>query len=65
MEGYIKPKMKLDSNQIILHCGTNNLPSKEELKSTASNIINLTINIKIDTIIVAIYGLKLRRDTVI
>ena len=38
--------MKLAIKQIILHCRTKNLPTKEELKSIANNIINLAKNIK-------------------
>ena len=41
MEDYIKPTIKLSPNQIIIHCGTNNLPSNEEPKTIADNIINL------------------------
>ena len=41
MEDYIKPTIKLSPNQIIIHCGTNNLASNEEPKTIADNIINL------------------------
>ena len=36
MEDYIKPTIKLSPNQIIIHCGTNNLPSNEESKKQSS-----------------------------
>ena len=38
--------MKLAIKQMILYCRTNNLPTKEEPKSIANNIINLAKNIK-------------------
>ena len=45
MEDYIKPTGKLSLKQIILHCGTNNLPSSEEPETIVKNIINLAKNI--------------------
>ena len=54
MEDYIKPTVKLSPKQIILHCGTNNLPSSEDPETVAKNIINLAKNIKTDTAKVAI-----------
>ena len=41
MEDHIKPTIKLSPNQIIIHCGTNNLPSNEESKIIADNTNNL------------------------
>ena len=63
MEDYIKPIMKLAPKQIILHCGTNNLPSNEDPETIAKNIMNLAKNIKTDTTKVAISGIIPRRDT--
>ena len=63
MEDYIKPTVKLSPKQIVLHCGTNNLPSSEDPETIAKNIINLTKNIKADTATVTISGIVPRRDT--
>ena len=63
MEDYIKPTVKLASKQMILHCGTNNLPSNEDPENIAKNIMNLAKNIKTDTTKVAISGITPRRDT--
>ena len=41
MEDYIKPTIKLSPNLMIIHCGTNILPSNEEPKTITDNIINL------------------------
>ena len=62
MEDYIKPTIKLSPNQIIIHCGTNNLASNEEPKTIADNIINLAKNAKSDVHKVAISGIIPRRD---
>ena len=62
MEDYIKPTVKLSPKQIILHCGTNNLPSSEDLETIANNI-NIAKNIKADTVKVEISGIIPRRDT--
>ena len=63
IEEYIKPIVKLSQKQLILHCGTNNLPSSEDPETIAKNIINLAKNIKTDTAKVAISGIIPRRDT--
>ena len=63
MEDYIKPKVKLIPKQIIFHCGTNNLPSKEDPETIAKNIMSLAKNIKTDTTKVAISGIIPRRNT--
>ena len=63
MEDYIKPTVKLSPNQIILHCGTNNLPSSEDSETIAKSIINIAKNIKGDTVKVAILAVIPRRDT--
>ena len=63
MEDYIKPTVKLAPKQIILHCGTNNLPSNEDPETIAKNIINLAKNIKTDTTKIAVSGIIPRRDT--
>ena len=63
MEGYIKPTVKLAPKQIILHCGTNNLPSNEDPETIAKNIMNLAKNIKTDITKVAVSGIIPRRDT--
>ena len=62
MEDYIKPTIKLSPNQIIIHCGTNNLPLNEEPKTIADNIINLAKKVKSDVHKVAISGIIPRRD---
>ena len=62
IEDYIKPTIKLSPNQIIIHCGTNNLPSNEEPKTIADNIINLAKKAKSDVHEVAISGIIPRRD---
>ena len=56
MEDYIRPTVKFSPKQIILHCGTNNLPSSEDPETIAKNIINIAKNIKADTVTVAISG---------
>ena len=62
MEDYIKPTIKLSPNQIIIHCGTNNLPSNEEPKTIADNIINLAKKAKANVHKVAVSGIIPRRD---
>ena len=62
MEDYIKPAVKLAPKQIILHCGTNNLPSNEDPETIAKDIMTLAKNIKIDTTKVAILDIILGRD---
>ena len=62
MEDHIKPTIKLSPNQIIIHCGTNNLPSKEESKIIADNTNNLVKKAKSDVHKVAISGIIPRRD---
>ena len=62
IEDYIKLTVKLSPKQIILHCRTNNLPSKDVKLTIAKNIINITKNIKADTVKVAISGIIPRRD---
>ena len=63
MEDYIKPTVKISPKQIILHFGTNNLPSSEDPETIANNIINIAKNIKADTKKVAISGIIPGRDT--
>ena len=63
MEDYIRPTVKFSPKQIILHCGTNNLPSSEDPETIAKNIINIAKNINADTVKVAISGKMPRRDT--
>ena len=58
----IKPTIKLFPNQIIIHCGTNNLPSNEEPKAIADNIINLEKKAKSDVHKVVASGIIPRRD---
>ena len=62
IEDYIKPTIKLSPNQIIIHCGTNDLRSNEEPKTIADNIINLAKKAKSDVHEVAISGIIPRRD---
>ena len=62
MEDYIKPTIKLSPNQMIIHCGTNNLPSNEEPKTIADNIINLAKKPKSHGHKAAISGIIPRRD---
>ena len=53
---------ELSPKQIILQCGTNNLPSSEDPETIAKSIINLAKNIKADTAKVAVLGIIPRRD---
>ena len=62
MEDYIKPTIKLSPNQIIMHCGTNNLPSNEDPKTIADNTINLAKKAKSGVHKVAISGIIPRKD---
>ena len=62
MEDYIKPTIKLSPNQIIIHCGTNNLPLNEDPKTIADNIIKLAKKAKSDVHKVAISDIMPRRD---
>ena len=57
MQDYIRTDL------MILHCGTNELPSSEDPETIAKNIINIAKNIKANTMKVAISGIILRRDT--
>ena len=63
MEDYIKSTVTLSPKQIILHYGTNNLPSSEDPETIAKNITNLAKNIKAGTAKVAISGIIPTRDT--
>ena len=58
MKDYIKPTLKLSQKQIILHCGTNNLPLSEDPETIAKIIMNLDKNIKTDTAKVVILGIS-------
>ena len=58
MEHYINSTVKLSPKQVILHCGTNNLPSSEDPETIAKNIINLAKNIKADDAKVEISGIS-------
>ena len=62
MEDYIKPTIKLSPNQIIIHCGTSNLPSNKESKIITENIINQAKKAKSDVHKVAISGIIPRKD---
>ena len=62
MEDYIKPTIKLSPDQIIIHCGTNNLPSNGEPKTSTDNIINLAKKAKSDVSKVAMSGTIPGRD---
>ena len=57
MEDHIKPTIKLSPNQIIIHCGTNNLPQNEESKIIADNTNNLAKKAKSDVQKVATSGI--------
>ena len=57
------PTVKFCPKQIILYCGTNELPPSEDPETIAKNIINIAKNIKANTVKVAISGIILRRDT--
>ena len=62
MEDHIKRTIKLSADQIIIHCGTNNLLSNEESKIIADNTNNLAKKAKSDVHKVAISGIIPRRD---
>ena len=62
IQDYIKPTIKLSPNQIIIHCGTSNLPSNEESKIITENIINQAKKAKSDVHKVAISGIISRKE---
>ena len=49
MEDYIKLTVKLSPEQIILHCGANNLRSSEDPETIVNIIMNFAKNIKTGT----------------
>lgn len=62
MKDNIKPIIKLAAKQI-LHCITNNKPSKEEPETIANSMMNLAKNVKTDTTKFALFGVITTRDT--
>ena len=62
MKDNIKPTIKLAVKQI-LHCITNNQPSKEEPETIANSMMNLAKNVRTDTTKFALFGVITRRDT--
>ena len=46
MEDYVKPTLREMPTHIILHVGTNDLPTKKAPEQIAENIVNLAIKLK-------------------
>ena len=46
MEDYVKPTLREIPNHIILHVGTNDVPTKKAPEQIAENIVNLAIRLK-------------------
>ena len=46
MEDYVKPTLREMPTHIILHVGTNDIPTKKAPEQGAENIVNFAINLK-------------------
>ena len=46
MEGYVKPTLREIPTHIILHVGTNDVPTKKAPEQRAENIVNFAIKLK-------------------
>ena len=62
MKDYIKPSLKYDPEQILIHIGTNDLRREKEPNEIAEEIIQLALNIKSDENDVSISAILPRND---
>ena len=65
MEDYLKPLIRREPEEIILHVGTNNIKGQESARMVADHIVNLGLQIEENSpkTKVTISGLILRRDS--
>ena len=62
MYHYTKPTQKKSPAEIIIHVGTNHLPSEEEPEEIANNIINLAKSVKTEENKIAVSSILPRQD---
>ena len=62
MEDHVKPVLRENPDEIILHIGTNDLPSGKENKDIAEAIINLAMSVKTQSCGVSISSITVRKD---
>ena len=63
MHDYIKPSLKYDPEQIIIHIGTNDLRREKEPNEIAEEMVQLALNVKTDEKDVSISAI-LHRETI-
>ena len=65
IEDYLKPSIRREPEEIILHVGTNNIKGQESARMVADHIVNLGLQIQENSPMtkVTISGLILRRDS--
>ena len=61
MDDYVKPTLGQMPTHIILHIGTNDVPTKTTLEQIAENVVNLAIKLKTNCD-VSISGITARND---
>ena len=61
MEDYVKPTLREIPTHIILHVGTNDVPTKKASEQIAENIVNLAIKLKRNCY-VSLSGITTRND---
>ena len=63
MKSYIIPNVKLKSDAIVIHCGTNDLRRQEQTEEIACEIANPASSIKSKKNEVVVSGIVPRRDS--
>ena len=62
MQYYVKPTLRENSDQIIVHVGPNDLASNKLTEEIAESIIGVATFLKLDTCDVLISGITVRND---
>ena len=62
MQDYVKPTLRENPDQIIVHVGTNDLASNKRPKHIAKSIIGVATSLKSDTYDVLVSGIIVRND---
>ena len=62
MQDYVKPTLRENPDQIIVHVGTNDLASNKRPEQIAESIIGLATSLKSDTCDVLVSSITVRND---
>ena len=62
VEDYRHPSITTNPDQIIIHVGKNDLPSKKKSAEISSDIVNLVLKLKSDTFQVLVSNLTIGND---